>query len=181
MERQAHTGNTELVKSREMTGRSQTLPWWLRRGGVKTTENQIASSPHLGWVKFCPGLFSSLSASLWKRQMWICASPPPPPPHQSERQKLNNWNNLLACLLLCSTFCPYMLPTLMFTPFLSTISVQRWNSWTAFLVEVLVTISSLLRLRFLSGFPPSFIRSTKCYSSWIESSFLVSRIFLKEL
>jgi len=29
MIRQAHTGDTVLVKSNEMTGRTQTLPWWL--------------------------------------------------------------------------------------------------------------------------------------------------------
>jgi hypothetical protein len=29
MVRQARTGDTVLVKSREMTSRSQTLPWWL--------------------------------------------------------------------------------------------------------------------------------------------------------
>jgi hypothetical protein len=38
MNRQAN--NTVLVKSREMTGRSQTLPWCLWEGGVKTTENK---------------------------------------------------------------------------------------------------------------------------------------------
>jgi hypothetical protein len=43
----------------------------------------LASRPHLGWVEFCPGQFSSLPASLWKRQMWKCASPP----HQSEQSK----------------------------------------------------------------------------------------------
>ncbi len=37
--------------------------------------------------------------------------------------------------------------------------------------------SSLLRLKILSVFLPSFFRSTKCYS-WIDSSFLVSRTFL---
>jgi hypothetical protein len=43
MDRQARTGDTVLVKSREMTGggKSQTLPWWLGGGGVKTTENKI--------------------------------------------------------------------------------------------------------------------------------------------
>jgi hypothetical protein len=35
---QARTGDTVLVKSREMTGSSQTLPWWL---GGETTENKI--------------------------------------------------------------------------------------------------------------------------------------------
>jgi hypothetical protein len=37
---QARTGNTVLDKSREMTGRTQTLPWWLRGEGVKTTEKK---------------------------------------------------------------------------------------------------------------------------------------------
>jgi hypothetical protein len=41
MDRQARTHDSVLVKSTEMTGRSQTLPWWLGRGGVKTTENKI--------------------------------------------------------------------------------------------------------------------------------------------
>jgi hypothetical protein len=44
MARQARIGEV-LVKSRETTGRAHTLPWWLgveaRRGGVKTTENNI--------------------------------------------------------------------------------------------------------------------------------------------
>jgi hypothetical protein len=40
MDRQACTGDTVLVKSREITGRTQTLPWWLGEGGVKTTENK---------------------------------------------------------------------------------------------------------------------------------------------
>jgi hypothetical protein len=40
MDRQARTSDTVLVKSREMTGRSQTLPRWLGKGGEKTTENK---------------------------------------------------------------------------------------------------------------------------------------------
>ncbi len=32
LDRQARTGDTVLVKIREMTGRSQTLPWWLGAG-----------------------------------------------------------------------------------------------------------------------------------------------------
>jgi hypothetical protein len=43
---QARTGDTVLVKSREMTGRTQTLPWWLREEGVKTTEKNILHWPH---------------------------------------------------------------------------------------------------------------------------------------
>ncbi len=37
----SRTGDTVLVKSREMTGRTQTLQWWLKGEGVKTTENKI--------------------------------------------------------------------------------------------------------------------------------------------
>jgi hypothetical protein len=39
MDKQAHTGDTVLVMNREMTGRTQTLLWWLEREGVKATEN----------------------------------------------------------------------------------------------------------------------------------------------
>ncbi len=41
MIRQARIGDTVLVKSREMTGRTQTFPWWLGGEVVKTTENKI--------------------------------------------------------------------------------------------------------------------------------------------
>jgi hypothetical protein len=41
MDRQASNGDTVLVKSREMTGRAQTLPWWLEGERVKTTENKM--------------------------------------------------------------------------------------------------------------------------------------------
>ncbi len=40
MDRQARTSDTLLVKSRELTGRSQTLLWWLDGGGMKTAENK---------------------------------------------------------------------------------------------------------------------------------------------
>jgi hypothetical protein len=40
MDRQARTGDTVLVKSREMTGRSQTLPWWLKGRGGKDDRKQ---------------------------------------------------------------------------------------------------------------------------------------------
>jgi hypothetical protein len=33
MDRQVRIDDTALVKSREMTGRSQTLPWWPGGGG----------------------------------------------------------------------------------------------------------------------------------------------------
>jgi hypothetical protein len=38
---QARTRDTVLVKSREMTGRNQTLPWCLGGEGVKATKNKI--------------------------------------------------------------------------------------------------------------------------------------------
>jgi hypothetical protein len=41
MDRQARTSDTVLVKSREMTCRTQTLRWWLEGEWVKTTENKI--------------------------------------------------------------------------------------------------------------------------------------------
>jgi len=41
MVRQARIGDTALVKSREMTGRTQTLPWWLEEEEIKTIENKI--------------------------------------------------------------------------------------------------------------------------------------------
>ncbi len=41
MDIQAGNGDTVLVTSREMTDRSQTLPYWLGGGVVKTTENKI--------------------------------------------------------------------------------------------------------------------------------------------
>jgi hypothetical protein len=40
MDRQARIGDTVLVKSREMTGRSQTLPWWLGEEGGKDDRKQ---------------------------------------------------------------------------------------------------------------------------------------------
>ncbi len=42
MDKQARTGDTVLIKSREMTGRRQILSWVAGgRRGVKTTENNI--------------------------------------------------------------------------------------------------------------------------------------------
>jgi hypothetical protein len=51
MDKQARTGDTVLVKSKEMTGRIQTLPWWLGGEGVKTTENKmhLLVGEHLVW------------------------------------------------------------------------------------------------------------------------------------
>ncbi len=40
MERQARTSDTVLVNRREMTGRSQTLPWCLGGGGIKTKDDR---------------------------------------------------------------------------------------------------------------------------------------------
>jgi hypothetical protein len=41
MDRKAHPGDAVLVNSREMTCRSQTLPWWLGVEEVKTKEIKI--------------------------------------------------------------------------------------------------------------------------------------------
>ncbi len=41
MDRQDRTGDTVLEYSREMAGRTQTLPWWLGGEGVKTKKNKI--------------------------------------------------------------------------------------------------------------------------------------------
>jgi len=41
MIRRTRTVDTVFVKSRKMTGRIQTRPWWLGGEGVKTTEKQI--------------------------------------------------------------------------------------------------------------------------------------------
>ncbi len=42
MDRQGRARDTVLVRSREMTGRNQTPPWWRGGGvGVKTTANKI--------------------------------------------------------------------------------------------------------------------------------------------
>jgi hypothetical protein len=43
--RQSCTGDTMIARSREMTGRSQTLLCWLGGGGVKTTENKSTLAP----------------------------------------------------------------------------------------------------------------------------------------
>ncbi len=52
--RQVRTGDTVLVKSREMTGRTQKLPWWLGGEGVKTTENKIHWPRWKKGLHFCP-------------------------------------------------------------------------------------------------------------------------------
>jgi len=44
MDREARIRDTESVRNREMTGRSQTLPWWLgRRGKDNRKQNTLAS------------------------------------------------------------------------------------------------------------------------------------------
>jgi hypothetical protein len=48
MDRQARNRDAVLVKIREMTGRSQTLLWWLGGGGVKTTETSNKGAPVYG-------------------------------------------------------------------------------------------------------------------------------------
>jgi hypothetical protein len=48
MDRQARTRDTALAKSRELTGRSQTQPWWLGGVGVKTKENKVHWPRYMG-------------------------------------------------------------------------------------------------------------------------------------
>ncbi len=50
VDRLARTGDIVLVKSREMTGKSQTLLCWSGVGGVKTTETN-----YIGPVGLCGG------------------------------------------------------------------------------------------------------------------------------
>jgi hypothetical protein len=50
MDMQARTGDTVLVDSREMTGRTQTLPWWLQGDGGK----QNTFWPRC-WIKLIKG------------------------------------------------------------------------------------------------------------------------------
>jgi hypothetical protein len=65
MDRQARTGDTVLVKSREMTGRTQTLPWWLGGGGVKTTDNKIH------WPCWKEGrIFKVQEEAKWRQRRW---------------------------------------------------------------------------------------------------------------
>jgi hypothetical protein len=51
MIRHALTGDTALVQSGEMPGRTQTLSWWPEEKGAKTTEKKI-HWPR--WVKVKP-------------------------------------------------------------------------------------------------------------------------------
>ncbi len=57
---------------------------------------------------------------------------------------------------------------------------QRWNSWTAFLVKVSGHKLESSQTRVFVWFLPSLFLSTKCFS-WLDSSFLVSRIFCNPL
>ncbi len=63
MIRQARAGDAVLVNPnpREMTGRTQTLPWWLGEEWVKTTENRIHWPRCSG--KFCFSLVGALKGT----------------------------------------------------------------------------------------------------------------------
>ncbi len=74
-----------LVKSREMTGRSQTLPWWLGGRGVKTTENKNMLALLPTTCRTAPCWWPGQSDRRRWRAWWL-PSPPPPPP---QAQKLN--------------------------------------------------------------------------------------------
>jgi hypothetical protein len=77
MIRQARTSDTVLVESREMTHRSQTLPWWLEGGGIKTTENKIhwlrcLTPTWLHVCRFCMVFRScSMTYSTFFNQRWL--------------------------------------------------------------------------------------------------------------
>jgi hypothetical protein len=58
-DRQSRTHDT--VKSREMTGRTQTLPWWLEGEGVKTTENKIHWASCIMQATFSKKVFMKLN------------------------------------------------------------------------------------------------------------------------
>jgi hypothetical protein len=62
MDRQARIGYTVLVKRREVTGRTQTLPWWLGGGRVKTTENKI----HFPRWSILTTTYKSLAVSVFR-------------------------------------------------------------------------------------------------------------------
>ncbi len=62
IDRQARTRDA-VLKSRETTGRSQTLPWWLGGEGVKTTENKIHWPRCLAPSVQCRTLHPSLQVS----------------------------------------------------------------------------------------------------------------------
>jgi len=72
MIRQARTSDALLVKSREITGRTQTMPWWLGEEGVKTTENRI-HWPHCS-RQFCFSLVRALKETSTPR--WTSLSFP---------------------------------------------------------------------------------------------------------
>ncbi len=67
MDRQAHTGDTVIVKSREMTGRSRILPWWLGREGVKTTQIKIR------WPCWSDGSWRGDTVTVYVGQMRYCS------------------------------------------------------------------------------------------------------------
>ncbi len=69
VDRQARTGDIVLVKSREMTGRSQTLPWRLGGGGVKTIKNKIRWS-RCGNLFFCNEIIIFVPQILWTVRCW---------------------------------------------------------------------------------------------------------------
>ncbi len=50
IDRQARTYDTVLVKSREMTGRTQTLPWWLEEEGGTDDRKQNTLAPLISAV-----------------------------------------------------------------------------------------------------------------------------------
>jgi hypothetical protein len=70
MIRQARTSDTVLVKSREMTSRSQTLALLLGREGVKTTENKPKYIQYLLQYNTVLAANFSKSDSSYKQKLW---------------------------------------------------------------------------------------------------------------
>ncbi len=62
MDRQAHTGDTVLAKSKEETGRNQKLPWWLEGG--KGRQKTLAPLPYTVNWEVKSSLFSPFS--IWE-------------------------------------------------------------------------------------------------------------------
>ncbi len=70
MDKQVCIGDAVLVSNIEMTGRSQTLPWWLERNGVKTTEKQNTLAPLIDTYTHVQMLHRRISTKHVHRNNW---------------------------------------------------------------------------------------------------------------
>ncbi len=143
MIRKARTGDTVSVKSREMTGRSQILPWWLWRKGVKTTENKILSQNtkilSVFCIYFCHHLLLLLNHF---RDVFAPGSPP---------------IFISFCSPLSSNFCCIHIWHLVLSFFISIIFLL--------ILFFITVISPSFTLTSLFFFPPSALSSFLFYSS----------------